>query len=64
MSRHFPASNNKVNCLGSLEPALMADGVPRNKLYPLDVDRALKKLSELKPHIRSIGKQEDKPADH
>ena len=31
------------------ELALMADGVPMDKLYPLDVDRAFKKLEEIKP---------------
>ena len=36
---------------GVLEAALMADGVPPDKLYPLDVDRALKKLSEIKNSI-------------
>lgn len=36
---------------GVLEAALLADGVAVDKLYPLDVDRALKKLDELKPHI-------------
>lgn len=34
-----------------LEIALLADGVERDKLYPLDVDRAFKKLDEIKPHI-------------
>ncbi|MGF7159563.1 putative spermidine/putrescine transport system substrate-binding protein [Rhodoligotrophos appendicifer] len=36
---------------GTLEAALMADGVPMDQLYPLDVDRALKKLEVLKPHL-------------
>lgn len=36
---------------GMLEAALLADGVPANQLYPLDVPRALKKIDELKPHI-------------
>ena len=36
---------------GVLEAALMADGVPTDKLYPLDVDRALKKLTEIKNQI-------------
>lgn len=36
---------------GSLEMALLADGVPMDKLYPVDVDRAFKKLKELKPHV-------------
>jgi putative spermidine/putrescine transport system substrate-binding protein len=35
----------------TLEIALMADGVPADKLYPLDVDRAFKKLEEIKPDI-------------
>jgi putative spermidine/putrescine transport system substrate-binding protein len=33
------------------EIALMADGVSKDKLYPLDLDRAFKKLSEIKPDI-------------
>jgi putative spermidine/putrescine transport system substrate-binding protein len=32
--------------------ALIADGVPRDKLYPLDLDRAFRKLDQLKPHVR------------
>ena len=32
--------------------ALLADGVPREKLYPLDLDRAFAKLDEIKPHIK------------
>jgi len=35
----------------TLEAALLADGVPMDKLYPLDVDRALRKLGEIKPHV-------------
>jgi putative spermidine/putrescine transport system substrate-binding protein len=34
-----------------LEAALMADGVPADKIYPIDMDRAFKKLSEIKPHV-------------
>ncbi|PJG53378.1 spermidine/putrescine ABC transporter substrate-binding protein [Bradyrhizobium forestalis] len=33
------------------EAALMADGVEKSKLYPIDVERALKKVKEIKPHI-------------
>lgn len=38
---------------GTLELALMADGVPadREALYPLDVDRALKSLDRIADHI-------------
>jgi putative spermidine/putrescine transport system substrate-binding protein len=35
----------------NLEVALMADGVDKDKLYPLDLDRAFKKLEEIKPDI-------------
>jgi len=35
----------------NLEFALLADGVSRENLYPIDVDRAFRKLSEIKPHI-------------
>lgn len=33
------------------EAALLADGVPVDELYPLDVERALDKLNELKPDM-------------
>ncbi|MFL6797530.1 MAG: ABC transporter substrate-binding protein [Xanthobacteraceae bacterium] len=32
--------------------ALLADGVAREKLYPLDIERAFRKLDAIKPHIR------------
>lgn len=34
-----------------LEIALLADGVPRDKLYPLDVDRAWRSMSRVRPHV-------------
>ncbi len=37
---------------GPLEFALLADGAPLDKLYPLDVPRALKKMDEIKPHVK------------
>ena len=36
---------------GNLELALLADGVPADELYPLDVERALRKLGDIKPLI-------------
>jgi len=36
---------------GALEAALLADGVSPHKLYPLNVNRALKKLDEIKSSI-------------
>ena len=35
----------------NIEAALLADGVPKDQLYPLDFDRAFRKLEEIKPHI-------------
>jgi putative spermidine/putrescine transport system substrate-binding protein len=34
-----------------LEIALLADGVAKDKLYPIDMDRAFKKLDQIKPHV-------------
>lgn len=34
-----------------LEAALMADGVPRDRIYPLDLDRAFARLATLKPDV-------------
>lgn len=36
---------------GLFEAALLGDGVPKDKLYPLDIDRAFKKLDQIKPQI-------------
>jgi putative spermidine/putrescine transport system substrate-binding protein len=35
----------------TLEEALMADGVPVDKVYPLDLPRAFKSLDRVKPHV-------------
>jgi putative spermidine/putrescine transport system substrate-binding protein len=37
--------------IDTLEQALLADGVPMDKLYPLDLDRAFAKLDKIKSHI-------------
>jgi len=36
----------------NLEFALLADGVPRDQLYPIDVDRALRAMTRIRPSIR------------
>lgn len=41
----------KWSAPGVIEAALLADGVPADKLYPLDLDRAFKKLDTIKKHI-------------
>jgi putative spermidine/putrescine transport system substrate-binding protein len=33
------------------EAALLADGVPADRLYPVDFDRALRKIAQIKPHV-------------
>src|SRR3989442_1490871 len=32
--------------------ALVADGVPPDKVFPMDVDRAFRKLDQIKPHVK------------
>ncbi|MGE0718022.1 MAG: ABC transporter substrate-binding protein [Alphaproteobacteria bacterium] len=50
--KKFPGGRSmRRSPLYNLEAALVADGVDPKKLYPLDVDRAFKKMRELKPHI-------------
>ena len=50
--KDFPGTRALRNDpMGTLEAALLSDGVPRDKLYPLDVDRAYKRLEQIKPDI-------------
>jgi putative spermidine/putrescine transport system substrate-binding protein len=39
---------------GMWEAALLADGVPADQLYPLDLDRAHKKIADFKQHVVSF----------
>lgn len=45
----------------ALEYALIADGVDGNNLYPLDVDRAFKKLEQIRDHIKTWWAQGSQP---
>lgn len=48
----FPGRRSlRKNPIDTLEQALLADGVPLDKLYPLDVERAFKVLDKIKQHI-------------
>ena len=50
--KRFPGPRSLRNHpVDNLEFALLADGVPKDKLYPLDMDRAFRKLDEIRPHI-------------
>ncbi|MER8448213.1 ABC transporter substrate-binding protein [Mesorhizobium sp. M1066] len=46
------AMSSGVDGSGPWEEALLADGVPADALYPLDIDRAFASLDKIKPHIR------------
>lgn len=49
--KEFPGTRTiRKNFEGQLEAALLADGVPVDQLYPLDVDRAIEKIREIKEH--------------
>jgi putative spermidine/putrescine transport system substrate-binding protein len=49
----FPGPRGMYNFPAySMEIALIADGVPKDKLYPLDVARAFRSFDRLKPHIK------------
>jgi len=55
--KKFPGRRSyRKSVAGALEPALMADGVPADKVYevlsaPGGIERAINKIKELKPHI-------------
>jgi putative spermidine/putrescine transport system substrate-binding protein len=40
---------------GLVEAALEADGVPKSKVYPIDLDRAIAKISSIKSSITTLG---------
>jgi len=54
-AKKFPGTRSYRNTV-TLEPALMADGVPADKVYevlstPGGIDRAIGKMKELRPHV-------------
>ncbi len=54
-AKKFPGTRAYRNTV-TLEPALMADGVPPDQVYavlsaPGGIDRAIRKMQELKPHV-------------
>jgi putative spermidine/putrescine transport system substrate-binding protein len=51
-AKKFPGARSMRNHpTDNLEFALIADGVPMDKVYPIDFDRAFKKLDQIKPHV-------------
>ena len=52
-NKNFPGSRGMYNFpVITTEFALIADGVPMDKLYPLDVARAFKSFDRIKPEIK------------
>jgi len=52
-TKKFPGPRSLQKYAARILPiALLADGVPIDKLYPLDVERAFKSLERIKPAIR------------
>ena len=50
--KKFPGARSmRNNPTDNLEFALLADGVAMDKIYPIDFDRAFKKLDQIKPHV-------------
>lgn len=45
------AMSNSGGPWANIIAALTADGVPPDKMFPLDLDRAFRKLDQIKPHI-------------
>src|SRR5204863_314594 len=51
--KKFPGNRSMLNnAIRAAQFALVADGVAPDKVFPLDVDRAFKKLDQIKPHIK------------
>lgn len=51
-TKAFPGRRAMVsNPFGAMASALVADGVAPNEVFPMDIDRAFKKLKEIKPHV-------------
>jgi putative spermidine/putrescine transport system substrate-binding protein len=49
--KDFPGKRTlRGSCIGQLECALLADGVPADKIYPIDLKRALEKIKAIREH--------------
>ena len=48
-----------INASAMLAAALLADGVAPDKLFPMDLDRAFRKMDQIKPHVKAWWKSGD-----
>jgi putative spermidine/putrescine transport system substrate-binding protein len=56
-AKAFPGSRMLADMASgtpNLEFALIADGVPMDKIFPIDIDRAFKSMSRIKPYIKKF----------
>jgi putative spermidine/putrescine transport system substrate-binding protein len=60
--KKFPGPRSLPNYPYTMEMALLADGVPPDKVYPLDEERAWKSLDKIKPHVSVWWTMPAKPA--
>ena len=60
--KKFPGPRSLPNYPYTMEMALMADGVPPDKVYPLDEERAWKSLDKIKEHVDVWWTMSAKPA--
>jgi putative spermidine/putrescine transport system substrate-binding protein len=61
--QRFPGPRSlRKDPVANLEFALLAAGVPKDKLYPLDVDKAFQSLDKIKPHIKVWWEAGEQPA--
>ena len=52
-AKKFPGNRSMLNnAVRTAQFALVADGVPPDKVFPMDVDRAFRKLDQIKPHVK------------
>lgn len=63
----FPGKRTLTSAKGgqypNLEFALLAEGVPMDKIYPIAVDRAFKSLDKIKPHVLQWWDSGKQPGD-
>ncbi len=60
--KKFPGPRSLPNYPYTMEIALLADGVPPDKLYPLDEERAWRSLDRIKEHVSVWWTMPAKPA--
>ena len=63
LSRFGEGRSLRRNPVGTLEFALLADGVPPDRLYPLDLPRAFRSLDRIRPAVSQWWEDGKQPVD-